>query len=544
MSNTLVKRYTFGNLHIAPSSQEGYLLYGISARQRELVSLAKSQVEAQKEAARNIMSSHFQAAQMISREVENQTRDLERSVGQMSDEISSALDYLGDRVCGDLSEIRWELAQLRAASEQILQVLKRPRSTEAQELIRQGVRHLVNNEIVEAEDRLRKALERDTTDYQVLMNLSYIALHNNNADEAIVFTNKALTLPENLDVDAKAHALWSLARIYYTLEQFSQSYSLARKAIDIVSNSKRIYQTGVYALLSGSKGEGIALIRQAILQDSAFFAVAATDPDLNSSKNDILALLAALSAEIQKQASDSWQMLGDTLKSTSKTSSSDYVDLLSHVPSVVDKVKLILGAPSYSTLAAAINVITSLQQTLTEFSALSARNANGSLLSDKMASLKEAISSATTDYSKKQKHHQAIQKRLDKKMTSERGKGGVILFIISALFFLGWALMGFRRDYWDVIIFLIVIWGIYIFWQVMKTISKERVSREVKDLENEIGNCVNRRNSLENESQQAANEFHRNSQDIEDSRNRIGSKLTSIEGTISSLIERHNIKMP
>jgi tetratricopeptide (TPR) repeat protein len=410
MSSALIERYTFGIKNIASPGPVADFFFGIPKRQREMIEITKRQVEVQKASAKYIAESNLQGSEMICREIENQTHVLEKAVGELGGDIVNALDYLGDRISGDLSEIRWELEQLRSISDQILEVLRRPRSTEAQELIRQGVRHLVNNEIVEAEDRLRKALEKDSTDYQVLMNLSYVALHKEQADEAIMLTNKALTLPENLDKQAKADALWSLSRIYYTLEQFDQSYSLAKKAIAVFATPKRLYQAGIYRVLCGNKSEGIALIHQAILQDKSLFVLAATDPDLETARQDILFLLDQLSQNIRKEANQSWQELSSTIRGIDNSKTSyHYTDLLSRMLAISERVKSMIDAPSYSGGVTSVSVIASLQQSLAGFRQLESLYSEHDNLSLELESMNRDIEPIRKELEEKEQQASRIQ---------------------------------------------------------------------------------------------------------------------------------------
>lgn len=267
MTDTLVRRYTYGNFNNLPIfGPEADFLLGIPVRQRELVSLARAQVLEQKRVTKAVLESNVSAAASICRELSIQTEHLEQAIAGGAAAVALAIEDLGDRISGELGEIRWELVQLRALSEQILAVLRRPRSTEARELLDQGVRNLVNDKVEQAEERFNLALRLDNTDYQILMNLSAVELRKGNAPRAVAFVHDALTLPQNLDTQARADALWHLARIHYAIHDYPKAFELAQQSTTVLSAPRRVLQLGVYAILGGRLTEGLSLIGAAVLR--------------------------------------------------------------------------------------------------------------------------------------------------------------------------------------------------------------------------------------------------------------------------------------
>lgn len=162
-----IQRYQHGNSNAI--SHCGYgsdFVYGIPARQRELIALTKEQIRVQRDAAERIQKSNVEAADMIVREIERGNHSLGDTITAVGASIERTIEGVGDRLCAELSEIQWELQQQLEVSERILEVLQRPRSTESQELVRQGVRNFVNGKYQEAEDRFLRAHDLDNTDYQ------------------------------------------------------------------------------------------------------------------------------------------------------------------------------------------------------------------------------------------------------------------------------------------------------------------------------------------------------------------------------------------
>jgi len=167
----------------APFSPQGELVYEGPRRQRELIALGRQQIEVQKGAASAVVRSNIAAAQIIATEIGQQTAALDASLRDYSnrisssvmdaaDQISVAVEVLGDKLCAYLGEIKWQLAQQSETLTGILYTLRESRSNEARQLVEQGVRHYATEQYDRAEERFRQALQQDTTDYQVLMKLA------------------------------------------------------------------------------------------------------------------------------------------------------------------------------------------------------------------------------------------------------------------------------------------------------------------------------------------------------------------------------------
>jgi len=297
MPGSLIQRYTYGNFADYPALPLETDFYGLSTRHRELIQLTRAQIAVQQHTAAAIIQSSVECADVIRRELMEQTEQLQRTIRAGTDEVVSAIGQLADQVVAELGEIRWELIQLKAISAQVLEVLKRPRSTEAGELLQQGVRNLINDKLEQAEERFLLALKLDNTDYQVLMNLSAVALRKGNVEQAITYLTDALTLPPALDARSKADALWSLARIRYALEDYGAASEVAQHSLSLLSEPRRVLQRGAYCILAGQLQQGLALIEGAIQSEPGMFAVAVSTPDLAAHRQAVLALLERLARE-------------------------------------------------------------------------------------------------------------------------------------------------------------------------------------------------------------------------------------------------------
>ncbi len=309
-------RFFYGNSEW-PSSSASRSGKVSEARRREMKMLrqARQQINAQKMMGDEIAKSSIEGAQIIASEILEQTEALEQTTNRVleniigsiimaADQISDSIDMLGDRLCIELTEIKWQLTQRNYKLDDILEVLNENRHNEARQLVQQGLRHYINEEFEEAEERFKLALYFDSTDYQVIMNLAYIEIHKENPAQAFIYLRKALSLPVNLDSVSKARTLWATARLHYTEKNFSEAYTYAEEAFkhDNKDDPRVFYDLGVYAALAGRKSFALEKIAQAIHGDVTYFGKCAVDPDLKSVETDILLLLARLSIEAEFRA--------------------------------------------------------------------------------------------------------------------------------------------------------------------------------------------------------------------------------------------------
>ena len=332
-----------------------------------------------------IVESNHAAASMICKGLEMRVQELRSEIEEGPDAIVNALERFGPLIAGELAEIRWELIQLRANSEQILEVLKRPRSAEAQELLRQGVRNLENDKLEEAVDRFQLALRLDNTDYQVLMNLSAVELRKNNAEGAISFVKDALILPQDLDVKARADALWHLARIYYAAERYDEALSVGRESVSLANEPRRILQAGIYAMLAGDRSGGLSLIMDAVRSDPCLFDLAIAMPDLFQYSDQVVPMFGDLLTRSLDQFRDS---LSECLSETIEVDRLDSIDpkLRAQYKHIVGECAQFASEPSYLECCRALLKLAGLRNVTTAFKLL-----NQCEISLRASSLSEAV---------------------------------------------------------------------------------------------------------------------------------------------------------
>lgn len=348
MPAKLIQRYTYGNFADLPSaSPDADFFLEVPVRQRELLNLAKLQVQAHSQAANRIVEGQAEAADMIRRELHLQTETLESAIAAGSDAVVMAITAVGDRIAGELGGIRWELAQLRSLSEQVIAILKRPRSTEAQELLTQGASNLANDKLEQAEERFKRALILDNTDYQVLMNLSVVELRKDNARLAISYAQDALTLPINLDTHARAEALWHLSRIHYAAESYRQAFANGTHSVTILPQPRRLLQTGIYAILAGDQAEGLHILVTAVRQEPPLFALAISTPDLQDSRTAVVASLTPLMSQAVTQFRHGLDTLRSEVDQVRRLQGVSPT-LMSQLDAILASLEQLTHAPGYS----------------------------------------------------------------------------------------------------------------------------------------------------------------------------------------------------
>ncbi|MDI6777521.1 MAG: hypothetical protein QMD03_09885 [Syntrophales bacterium] len=360
MPSSLMHRYTYGNSEW-PSvfSPEGEIVYKGPRREREMILLAQKQIQAQYETGRGIALSQLAGAKVISAEIMKQTAVLEMgftrmesALGEFAGDISNSINELGDRLSADLSEIKWQLAQQEESLREILAVLRDSRNNEAQQLLRQGLRHYTKGEFAEAEERFCRALDYDTTDYQVLMNLAFIEMHKENADDAYRFFDKALSLPETLDPESRFRTLWATARLYYAQGNYEMAYKYAIEALKHGKKNrpKELFIAGTYAALSGKTPIALKEIEEAIDQDCTLFTLSTSYPDLQSVHQEVIGLLSRKSKSALDRATTRLRTLEDIFAETSKGGKvSELAKLKQDISDYLDEANSVIkNDPAYS----------------------------------------------------------------------------------------------------------------------------------------------------------------------------------------------------
>lgn len=304
MSAGLMHRYTFG-VRPWPSSL---------TRVSSLDQLARINIEAQRAAAQDISANYSRAAATVAAEINHQTNLLESHISRLGDEIRKeiaigsrqiveAVEYLSDRVSTHLEDISWQLRQQNETLQGILLTLKNSRNNEAQQLLRQGRRHYFNCEFDEAEERFRKALEFDSTDYQVLMNLAFTALNRNDSTQALFYFKKALTLPEDIGIKERTATLWAIARLHYVTGDYKESHETSLEVFKSLNEilPRDYYLAAVYAFGAKENAYARKCLEKSVENNPSLWGVAAADPDLYEHRPVVMTILTRICEDANSQ---------------------------------------------------------------------------------------------------------------------------------------------------------------------------------------------------------------------------------------------------
>ncbi len=385
MDEFLAHRFLYGNSEWPGSSTpQSNKRSEADGRAMKMVHQIRQQIDAQKMAGDETAKSSMEGAQIIAAEIMEQTEELEKITDQVlesiigsimmaTDQISDSIDMLGDRLCIELTEIKWQLTQRDKKLDEILEVLNESRHNEARQLVQQGLRHYINEEFEEAEERFKLALNFDTTDYQVLMNLAFIEIHKENPSQAFTYFRKALSLPVNLNSISRARTLWATARLHYTEKNFAQAYTYAEEAFkhDNKDDPRVFYDLGVYAALAGRKSIALEKIEQAIQGDVAYFSKCSVDPDLKSIETDILLLLARLSVGAEFRARQMVEQVDEELVYLeNKEELKNRGSFIQEIRGIIHNAIAGLQRPSYTFCRRCADVMDKIKELLSQYKGL------------------------------------------------------------------------------------------------------------------------------------------------------------------------------
>ena len=284
--HSLIHRYTFGSNDVSwytPGTPQHAFLIGMPNNVRDLVkvnhqivkNMQSIQGEIQKSSSLNVMALN---------EIGKQISNLQLSMSQGFSEMSDAIYHLEDELCINLSEIKWVLGQMDSKLAYLVHLIKFPRQTEASELVEDGVKAISTGNIDDAEACLLKAVEMKRTSFQAHMNLGFVYLHKNDANSAITHFKKAVDYSPEEEV--RKFALENLARSYFADMEFSKAKEMMEQAGFYGS-----YHYAVYLALSGYVEKGISIIVGLCKSNPSYYAIAATDQDLNPIRDELIKAL-------------------------------------------------------------------------------------------------------------------------------------------------------------------------------------------------------------------------------------------------------------
>jgi len=310
---SLIDNYLYGNKYPANYTLASDVLVDGPKRERQIIGLLGDQIAWNKKIGSEIIASNAMSAQIVSNEISSMTDSLNDSLQSLeyniSNTIESSMQNLGNQLSDviydaaggiidaiytigkqigmELVEIKWQLEQQSKTMGEVLKLLYNNRSNEARQFVEQGVRHYLISEYEEAEERFKKALENDTTDYQALFNLGFIEIHKNNPEASFKYFNKALKLPKDLDKSLQEKTLVALARLHYTQKDYKVAFLTMKETLKSSYDNENAYKMAVYAGLAGEKEQLFITLDDLIDKDPDYFAKFATEIELSHFNKEI-----------------------------------------------------------------------------------------------------------------------------------------------------------------------------------------------------------------------------------------------------------------
>jgi len=470
--NSLISSFTYGTLMDDPSSvivmganNKFYdeIVTNSTRRGKEMISLLSRQIDAQNKAAERISESNDIGSHIVAQQIQEQTQEvlsfLDHFKADLSDDIHissgriiNAVGKLGSKLSIHLTEISWQLAQQTQILEGILFVLQENRNNEARQLVSQGLRLYLNDKYRDAEERFRRALDYDMTDYQVLMNMGYIEIHKNNIKAAFSYFHDALSLPSNLDNVSSGRALAAIGRLYYTQKKYEQALSYSNKAIKYEEgNASYHYASGIYAALSRESKISVKHVKEAILIDPSYFVLAATERELDSIRAFIDELLVDMAKqrliEAKKKLDENSNIINNLINNDGN---SVYFNCINSLMDNLNKNKELLKNPSYSV---SIDCIYDMDK-------LYVRAINASKIIPKIddeirnaEQLKTELSGLKKDYESKKHQSDYLKVDYDYKESTDPSIPYTIAYAVIALIITGKI---FENNFWHGILALIL----------------------------------------------------------------------------------------
>lgn len=238
----------------------------------------------------------------------------ERSAAEIVNAIQQMCDYLG----AGLLEVRWAVERHTKVSKQTLEVLLNSHAHNSRQFFEDGVKWFEAKEYGLAKNDFAKALEAKSTNHFAYQYLGFIAVEENNADEAIRCFELARKSAD--ETYYKALALSNLAHTYQSIDQLPKAAELAESATAIYTQKAKFwYEFAGYSARLGRNEEAIKALKEAIERDWMFFTIVAGDHDFDSIRVNVNRLLDSTRERERGKARQSLDNLRQAISTTQKS---------------------------------------------------------------------------------------------------------------------------------------------------------------------------------------------------------------------------------
>lgn len=266
-------------------------------------------------------------ADRIREQIADSSRDIVWAVEQGSADIVDSIQQMSDYLGSELCEVRWAVERHTAVSEEILRVMLESLSNESRQYFEQGVKCYETTEFDFARERFSKALEANRTNHFAYQYLGFIAVAEDNSDEAIRNFDLARKFAETGYY--KALALSHLARSKHALGDDATAVDFAKSATSAHSDTAKFwYELAAYNAFLERKNEAVSALLEAIERDWTYWAVVSSDTDFDSIRFDVNKLLDELREREKQKARQAIDNLKRAVETAQKARSGNKISEL------------------------------------------------------------------------------------------------------------------------------------------------------------------------------------------------------------------------
>jgi tetratricopeptide (TPR) repeat protein len=233
-----------------------------------------------KNAADEISAAQIEAAYVVAEAIEESTDRIVDSQNRNTDRVINSLEDLKATFDWKLSDMIWILEQQRDYLKGILEILKTPRLTQANELRESALKYYKNGWMEEAINDFNEAKRLNPTDFIIYQSLGNIYLfQRKDLEMALECYNNAAKYAIDYPYYI-SYALLHVGLTNYILGRYQDAYGATKEAIDRYPKfSEAYYQHAQYCSKLGKYDEALSNLRKAIDADRGYCAKALSEPD-------------------------------------------------------------------------------------------------------------------------------------------------------------------------------------------------------------------------------------------------------------------------
>ena len=188
-----------------------------------------------------------------------------------------------------ISEVVWQIEQNREVLKNILEVLKAPLDTQAEEYKKRGEYAYSNGLFDDAIEEFLESEKRNKFDFSIYISIGMIYIFQKiNREKALEFFEKAVKYAKPKSTYHASFALLHAALIYRDLDQLSKAERLTADAISLSPDfAEALYQNSQYNAQLRNAPKSIVALEKAVLLDKHYCLKADSDQMFDPIRNDV-----------------------------------------------------------------------------------------------------------------------------------------------------------------------------------------------------------------------------------------------------------------